>query len=95
MPHTVEVTTPLEALLVEQALLRARELQQTADAAPDGQVLERTEATALVAGRELMRRGLEAALQAQAAGAEKKRPRAARVPAVAAATSKIKSPKSP
>jgi hypothetical protein len=72
MSHTVEVNTPLEALLVEQALLMARELQRTADDAPDGLVLARTELVALAAGRELTRRALEAALQNQAAHAEKK-----------------------
>ncbi len=72
MSRTVEVNTPLEAVLVEQALLMARELQLAADGAPDGHVLERAEVAALAAGRELTRRGLEAALQAQAAAAEKK-----------------------
>ena len=74
MSRTVEVNTPLEAVLVEQALLMARELQRAADTAPDGHVLERAEGVARTAGRELTRRALEAALQAQAAGAEKKRP---------------------
>jgi hypothetical protein len=88
MPHTVAVNTPLEALLVEQALLMARELQQAADQAPDGRVLERAEAAALAAGRELMRQGLEAALQAQADHAEKKARRAAPASAGGSATSK-------
>jgi hypothetical protein len=57
---------------VEQALLLARQLQQAADQAPDGQVLARVEAAALPAGRELTRRAVEAALQAQAGAAEKK-----------------------
>src|SRR3569623_1388740 len=34
MPQQVEVRTPLEALLVEQALLMARALQSAADSAP-------------------------------------------------------------
>jgi hypothetical protein len=71
-PRTFQAQTPLEALLVEQALLLARQLQQAADAAPDGQVLARVEATALPAGRELTRQAVEAALQAQADRAEKK-----------------------
>jgi hypothetical protein len=77
MSRTVEVHTPLEALLVEQALLMARELQRVADAAPDGHVLARAELTAVAAGRELTRRALEAALQNQADDAEKKARRAA------------------
>lgn len=72
MSHTVAVNTPLEAVLVEQALLMARELQDAAEGAPDGHVLERAEAVAVATGRELTRRGLEAVLQAQAAAAEKK-----------------------
>jgi hypothetical protein len=70
--HTVEVNTPLEAILVEQALLMARELQRATDAAPDGRVLQRAEAVALATGREFTRRALEAALQNQAHDAEKK-----------------------
>ena len=62
--------TPLQALLVEQALALARELERAADAAPDGQVLARVEALAVPAGRELTRRAVEAALQQQAAAAE-------------------------
>ena len=71
-PRSFQAQTPLEALLVEQALVIARQLQQTADAAPDGQVLARVEAAAVPAGREFTRRAVEAALQAQAAAAEKK-----------------------
>lgn len=95
MPRTVEVNTPLEALLVEQALLMARELQQVADQAPDGHVLEQAEAAALTAGRELMRQALQAALQTQADAAEKKTRRVAPAPAGGSATSKTRCPKSP
>lgn len=83
--RTFRAETPLEALILEQALLLARQLQQAADAAPGGQVLARVEAAALPAGRELTRRAVEAALQGQAEAAEKKgRPAAA---AAAAASS--------
>jgi hypothetical protein len=71
MTRTFHAATPLEALLVEQALALARQLQQAADAAPDGRVLAAVEAAAVPAGRELTRRAVEAALQAQAAAAEK------------------------
>jgi hypothetical protein len=37
MPRTFQTRTPLEALLVEQDLLLARQLQKAADDAPDGQ----------------------------------------------------------
>jgi hypothetical protein len=76
-PRTFHAQTPLEALLLEHALLLARQLQQAADAAPDGQVLDRVEAAAVPAGRELTRKAVEAALQAQATAAEKKGHRAA------------------
>jgi len=76
-PRTFLARTPLEALLLEQALALARQLQQTADDAPDGQVLARVEAAAVPAGRELTRKAVEATLQAQTASAEKKGGRAA------------------
>ena len=73
MPRrTFATDTPLQALLVEQALLRARQLEQAAADAPDGHVLARVEALAVPAGRELTRQAVEAALQAQAERAEKK-----------------------
>ena len=78
MSRTFEAHTPLEALVLEQALLLARQLQQVADAAPDGQVLARVEATAVPAAQELARQAVELTLQTQAAAVEKKgRPAAA------------------
>jgi hypothetical protein len=78
MSRTFEAHPPLEALLLEQALLWARQLQQTADEAPDGQVLARVEAAAVPAARELARPAVQLALQAQATALEKKgRPAAA------------------
>lgn len=82
MSRTFQTRTPLEALVVEQALLLARQLQQTADAAPDGTVLARVEATAIPAARELARKAVEAALQTQAKRAEKKGPPTAPAPGV-------------
>ena len=77
---TFHAETPLQALLLEQALLLAQQLEQTAHTAPDGQVLNRVEALAVPAARELARKAVEATLQTQAAAAEKKgrRPAAAR-----------------
>jgi hypothetical protein len=73
MPRrTFQTQTPLEALIVEQALLLARQLQKTADDAADGQVLAAVEATAVPAARELARKAVEATLQAQARAAEKR-----------------------
>src|SRR5436305_1489312 len=82
-PRTFPARTPLEALLVEQALLLARQLQHAADTAPDGHGLDAVEAAALPAGRERTRQGVQAALQAQAEPVEKKGRRAAAAPAAA------------
>ena len=83
MTRMFRADTPLESLLLEQALALARQLQQAADAAPDGQVLARVEALAVPAGRELTRRAVEAVLQAQAEPAEKRGRPAAAVPGAA------------
>lgn len=85
MSRTVEVQTPLEAVLVEQALIMARELRAVTDAAPDGQVLAQAESAALRCGRELTRRALEASLRQQAEAVEKKGRPAGRAPAAVAA----------
>jgi hypothetical protein len=68
----VEVETPLQRLILEQALALAQELEQAAEAAPDGQVLDRCEQVALGSGREFLRRALTAALEHQAQAVEKK-----------------------
>jgi hypothetical protein len=79
--RTFQAETPLQALILEQALLLARQLEATADQAPDGQVLARVEAVTVPAARELARQAVQAALQAQAEPAEKKGRRAAPAPA--------------
>lgn len=71
-PVTFRAETPLQALVLEHALTLARQLEQTADHAPDGRVLAAVEAFAVPAGRELTRKAVEATLQAQAAALEKK-----------------------
>jgi hypothetical protein len=72
MSRTFRTKTSLEALVVEQALLLARQLQAAADAAPDGRVLAAVEGAAVPAGRELTRKAVEAALQTQAQAVEKR-----------------------
>jgi hypothetical protein len=94
-PRLFQADTPLQALLVEQALALARQLEQTAEAAPDGQVLARVEAAAVPAGRELTRRAVEAVLQAQAEAAEKKGRPAAAAPAAASAAGPRGTPSAP
>ena len=70
--RTFQADTPLQALLVEQALIMAREIEQAANDAPDGKVLSRLEAAAVPAGRELTRLAVQSAAQAQAPAAEKR-----------------------
>jgi hypothetical protein len=73
MPRrTFRTDTPLQALLVEQALLLAQQLERTAGDAPDGKVLAAVEAAAVPAARELARKAVEATLQQQAPAAEKR-----------------------
>ena len=72
MERTFTARTELEAILLEQALAMARELEAVSDAAPDGQVLAIAEAAAVRSGRDLTRAALEAALRRQAAVAEQK-----------------------
>jgi hypothetical protein len=76
-PRDIRVNSPLEALVVEQALAMVREMKGVADAAPDGQVLAQAERVAVVQGRELSRKSLEAVLNEQAHEVEKKGRRAA------------------
>jgi vancomycin resistance protein YoaR len=71
-PQEIRVNSPLEALVVEQALAMVREMKRVADAAPDGQVLSQAEKIAVTKGRELTRKSLEAVLNDQAEEVEKK-----------------------
>jgi len=63
---TFQTDTALEALLVEQAILLARNLQSEGEAAPHGQVLARLESVVLQQGREFQRLALQAAIQTRA-----------------------------
>lgn len=95
MERTVTVRTELESILVEQALVMARELEAVTDAAPDGQVLAVGEQAAVRLGRELTRVALEAALQRQAQPAEKKGLPGGCAPAAAVARSRTRRPGRP
>jgi hypothetical protein len=68
----IRVNNPTEALIVEQALAMFREMERTANAAPDGQVLALVEQLAVTRGREFTRKSLEAILNQQAEEVEKK-----------------------
>jgi hypothetical protein len=63
MPQMIAVDSAFEALIVEQALAFARQMQATAHHAADGTVLDQCELLALSKGRELLRTILTAAAQ--------------------------------
>jgi len=88
----VRVTDPVEALVVEQALALVRELKQSCQTAPHGQVLAQVERVAVAAGRELTRKALEAVLNQQAAAAEEKGRPAVPAPARGGGNTKAKPP---
>jgi hypothetical protein len=90
MERTFTARTELEAILLEQALAMARELEAVSDAAPDGQVLAVAEQAAVRSGRELTRAALEAALRRQAEAAEGKGLPAGPAPAAGAAQSRTR-----
>lgn len=79
-PRDIRVNSPLEALVVEQALAMVREMKRVADAAPDGQVLSQAETIAVAQGRDLTRKSLEAVLNDQTEEVEKKGRRAGLAP---------------
>lgn len=84
----ISAETPLQALMAEQALVLAKQLEQAAAAAPRGKVLARLEQAAVNGGREFVRVSLEKALQVQAQDVEKKLRRPVSATAAAAADTK-------
>ena len=92
MERTVTVRTELEAILVEQALAMARELEAVSDAAPDGRVLAVAEEAAVRSGRKLTLAALEAALRRQAEASEKKGLPAGPAPAAGRGRSRTRRP---
>jgi hypothetical protein len=71
-PRTFKAQTPLQSLLVEQALLMARKIEEASADAPDGQVMARLEASAVPAAREMARLAVQHAAQDQAQAVEKR-----------------------
>jgi hypothetical protein len=86
----LQVRNRLEALLAEQAILLARELEKTCREAPDGEVLDQVEGVILDQGRDLLRQALEMSLQRHSTAAQKKGRRGGGVPV--AANGKAKAP---
>jgi hypothetical protein len=74
---TFRVTSPLQRVLVEKALLMAQELEAVGAAAAWGQVFDRLEDAAVHQGRALTAAALEQATQQYVEAQEKKRPSAA------------------
>jgi hypothetical protein len=71
--------TDFQRLVLEQALALAQHLEQAAESAPDGHVLDRCEAAILSSGRDFLRQVLTASLQQRISQVEKKGARAAPV----------------
>jgi hypothetical protein len=93
MERTFTARTELEAILLEQALAMARDLEAVSDAASDGQVLAIAEAAAVRSGRDLTRTALEAALRRQAEAAEKKGLSGEPAPAAGVGSSRTRRPR--
>ena len=72
LPSDLDRLTPLQRLLVEQAYVLATELENAADSAPKGRVVDRCESLLLGQGRDFLRRALESSLQSRAEALEKK-----------------------
>lgn len=72
LPSNLNLLTPLQRLIVEQAFVLAKELEDVAESAPKGQVVDRCESLLLGHGRDFLRRVLESSLQARAGALEKK-----------------------
>ncbi len=70
---SIRVESSMHALMAEQAVAMARQLEAASQAAPDGKVLSCLEQLAVEQGREFTRKSLVAALQAEAYAVEKKR----------------------
>jgi hypothetical protein len=69
---TLVAETPLQRLMMEEALAMAQELERAGAAAADGRVLDELETLAMARGRDFTRGALEGALQSQVDELEKK-----------------------
>jgi hypothetical protein len=81
IPSDLDRLTPFQRLIVEQAYVLAQELENAAESAPKGQVVDRCESLLLGQGRDFLRRALESSLQSRAEALEKKGQRPECVPA--------------
>jgi hypothetical protein len=81
LPSDLDRLTPLQRLIVEQAFVLATELENAAESAPKGRVVDRCESLLLGHGRDFLRRALESSLQLRAEALEKKGGRPGSAPA--------------
>ena len=72
LSSNLDSLTPIQRLIVEQALVMAKELEAVADSAPEGQIIDRCESFMLGFGRDFLRRTLESTIQSRAESLEKK-----------------------
>lgn len=84
--------TPLQRVILEQALALARQLEEAAAAAPAGQLLDRCELATLEQGKQFLRDALTAAVQQRITEGEKKGLPHAPVPADRIADTKATTP---
>lgn len=75
VPTEFHADSQAEALFLEQAQAYFRDLQNIANNAPDGQVINLTEGAAVQNGRELVRKSLEITFQERIDHLEKKKKR--------------------
>jgi hypothetical protein len=88
MSASLTAESDFQRLILEKAIVLARELETTANQAADGQVIDRCETLLLGAGRQFLRDCLQASMQSQAAAVEKKGRRREPVSAVINAPTK-------
>ena len=72
LPSNLDQLSLTQRLIVEQAYVMAQELERAAEAAPEGQIIDRCESFLLGSGRDFLRRVLESTLQARSEALEKK-----------------------
>jgi len=73
VPTEFHAATEAEALFLEQAQAYFRDVQDVANRAPDGKVIDQVEASILLRSRQLVRQSMELALQEQIDNLEKKK----------------------
>lgn len=64
--------TPLQRVIVEQAIVLAKELESTAEAAPNGRIIDHCERLLLGKGRDFLRQSLESTIRSRVELLEKK-----------------------